>query len=485
MTGPKAKNQITPRPSRTVRGWLLRCGMAAAVVGFVLWVVVQNVDFESWRRRFQRRTADLPATVNLDHAARTAATALVRPPADALKQIEPSVVRIEADGPGGLEVVGSGFVVEPNGLVATSYHVAAQATQGVARFRDGTVYDIAGYAALDRDNDLAILRLRGADDLSAVVVNVAEPRPLTTVFALGHPQGIEFSPFDGKVSRLVETSKLPAASQTFVRELTASQRDHRWIQHTANLSDGNSGGPLVNDAGHVLGINTWVDRQTGFGYALPAAEIAAILAAPLAQIEPLERYATAEARLRAMVWQTSAEELSKLHEEARAMRWQPSSRRDYSRLQQLAFGITLANRPQHLGGRPAVGERFDELVQAADQIVARLRQEKWDEAGQITLLNEFAAAEINRPLAGLIFIGTIERLVSGPRNEQAAIVVLAGFEHQLLIMLESGLSLPERGSQCLIVGVNDRGRTVQYGDNPLDPIVAPVVIAPVVIVLGK
>ena len=415
---------------------------------------------------------------------------LAAAPADALNRVEPCIARIEADGPGGLEVIGSGFVVAPQGLLATSYHVAAQATQAVARFRDGRVHEIAGYAALDRENDVALLRLRAATELTAVELYLDDPAPLTTVFAVGHPHGIEFSPFDGKVSRIVTTSQLPAATQRFVRELTGSQRDHRWIQHTANLSDGNSGGPLVDEVSRVIGINTWVDRQTGFGYALPAGAIAALQDRPLAETEPLERHATSEARLKAQLWQTSAQQLTTLYDEARAMRWQPASRRDYARLQQLAFGITLANRPAHFGGQPALGERFDELVKSADQVVAQLRREKWNDAGQITLLNEFAAAEVNRPLAGLILIGTVERIVSGPatqnpanRGKLAAIIVLAGFEQRLLVPLDSGLNAPEPGSQCLILGVNDRGRVVHYGDNPLDPIAAPVLITGEIIAL--
>jgi hypothetical protein len=284
---------------------------------------------------------------------------------------------------------------------------------------------------------------------------------------------------------MVTTSHLAAGAQKFVRDLTSSQRDHRWIQHTANLSDGNSGGPLVAENGDVIGMNTWVDRQTGFSYALPAANIAALLGKHLPEIEPLELHATSEARLRAQLWQTSAEELKKLHARARAMHWRPTSRLDYSQLQRLAFGLTLANQPQKLALGQSLGERFDDLVKAADQIVAALRRETWDEPGQIVLLNEFAAGEIHRPMVGLVFIGTIERVVTGPDGKRAAIVVLAGFQQRLLVPLESGLSVPDAGSQCLIVGVNDRGRTVHFGENPLDPITAPVVIAPVIIVLGK
>lgn len=320
--------------------------------------------------------------------------------------------------------------------------------------------------------------------LPALQLATGDPEPLSPVFALGHPQGVEFSPFDGKVSRLIRTSELPALTRRFVRDLTETQRDHRWIQHTANLSDGNSGGPLVNQAGEAIGINTWVDRQTGFGYALHADEIAALLANPLAEIEPLERYAASDAKLRSLLWQTSALQLKQMHDDARAMQWRPADKADYARLQQLAWAITIANRPDLFSARAALGDRLDELVREADRVVAQLKREKWNDIGQITLLNEHAAGEIARPLAGLIFFGTIERLVASPRGEQAAIMRLAGFEQRMLVPLAAKLAPPEAGAQCLVIGVNDRGRTVQYGDNPLDPVVAPVLIAPVVMVLN-
>jgi len=510
---PTPDSNIPPprRPSRTLRGWVLRGATVGLGMALAVWIVIQNSNLLERSSRPARppdeaaaspiaghdRAQHAPDQASASAAARTLAPAPLRSsqetPRNLLQQIEPCVVRIEADGPGGLTVVGSGFVVDSQGLVATSFHVTREFTQGVARFRDGTVYEIAGYVALDPQRDLAILQLRGAANLTAARLSQAEPQPLDAVVAIGHPQGVEFSPFDGKISRLVTTDELPAATHKFVRDLTTSERNdsvgglrnHQWIQHTANLSDGNSGGPLVAESGAVIGINTWVDRQSGFGYALPVTEIAALLDDPLPEMDLLDRHATSAARLRAQLWQTSAEELKRLEGEARAMRWQPTTRREYARLQQLAFGITLANEPQHFGGRPALGERFDDLVKAADRIVARLRQEKWSDAGQILLLNEFAATEVLRPQAGLIFVGTIEKIVTGPQDARAAIVVLAGFEQRLLVPLESNLSAPEAGAQCLIVGVNDRGRTVQYGDNPLNPIVAPVVVAPVVIVLGK
>jgi S1-C subfamily serine protease len=476
----------TPRKSRTLRGWLLRGLAAAAVVALAIWLLRSSLEWPQRSVALPARDRQAEQHLVAPDAVTAAASARLNiAAADALAAVQPAMAIVEADGPSGLTPIGSAFVIDPAGLVATNLHVSAEATQGLARFGDGSVYAIEGYYALDRENDLAILKLAQASGLGAVELASKDPAPLATVFALGHPRGVEFSPFDGKVSRLLTTAQLPAATEKFVRQLTGSARDHQWIQHTANLSDGNSGGPLVNAEGQVIGINTWTDRQSGYGYALHSREIAALLKEPLAEIEPLERHATSEARLRAAVWQSSAGQLRRLADEARAMRWRPANERDYAKLQQLAWGLTLANRPQLFGGKSGLGDRLDELVKVADQAVAQLKQERFDDLGQITLLNEFAAGEISRPLAGLVFIGTLERIVAGERGQRAAIVVLAGFQQRMLVPLEGVLSVPEAGSQCLFVGVNDRGKTVQYGENPLQPIVAPIVVCPVVVVLGR
>ncbi|MDX1947783.1 MAG: S1C family serine protease [Pirellulaceae bacterium] len=474
---PASSPESARRTPRTWRGSLLRGGAIAACGLLLVWLVATNLDW-SWLGR----RAPLPPN-RVPPSSTATATRLPAEAADLLRRVEPSVVLIEAESPRGLSPIGAGFVVDSRGLIATSLHVSSTATSGVVRFRDGAMFEIAGYAAVDREHDLALLVLRGAADLSSLALATGDPPPLSPIIAIGHPQGALFSPFDGKVSRVITTSELAPGTRRFVSELTGSQANQRWIQHTANLSDGNSGGPLVNLAGEAIGINTWVDRQTGFGYALHAAAIAELLARATDDLEPLARHATSEARLQAQLWQTSADNLRELHAAAQALRWRPASRGDYARLQELAWGITIANRPDLFAARAALGDRLDELVREADRVVADLRRVQWNDIGAITLLNEHAAAEVGRPLAGLVFLGTIERVVSAKNGDLAAIMRLAGFETRLLVPLPGKLNPPAAGAQCLVVGVNDRGRTVQYGDNPLDPIVLPVLVAPVVLEL--
>jgi hypothetical protein len=147
--------------------------------------------------------------------------------------------------------------------------------------------------------------------------------------------------------------------------------------------------------------------------------------------------------------------------------------------------VTLANAPEHFTTKTALGNRLNDLVTEADRVAAQLHAQRWSDGSQIIVLNEFAEREVTRAGAGVVFFGSVQRIVEGRKNERALLVQLAGFEQMLLVPLADRLSGPEPGAQCLFVGVNDRGRTVRYGDNPLQPIVAPVIIAPVIVPLKR
>jgi len=382
-------------------------------------------------------------------------------------------------------VIGSGFVVDPSGLVATSLHVMSETTEAAVRLHDGRLFDVEGYAGVDRDSDLAVLVIRSPDtELPASRLQAERPLPLSAVVAIGHPQGIAFAPSDGRVSLVLPSSELSADSRRFLRLLTGTDPATDWIQHTARLSDGNSGGPLCNAEGQVIGVNTWVDRQTGYSYALPVSELIKLLGEPFEDVHPLEQYATAEARQRAAIWNATNEKLKQWHEQARAMHWRPESESDYAVLQQIAWTLTLAQNPDLFAARGALADRLDQLMRQADQIVAGLRREKWNDIGQITLLNEQASSKIFQPSSGVMAFVTLERVVEGSDGKRAAILQLAGFAQPMLVPLDNPLQQPVPGSQWLLIGVNQRGQTVRYGENPLQPTIAPIIVAPVLIPLG-
>jgi serine protease Do len=159
-----------------------------------------------------------------------------------------------------LTLSGSGFIVEPSGVIATNYHVVDGAYEVVVTFWDGSRAP-ARLLAASKIGDIAVLKVDVGHRLPVVTwgnseaVQIGDP-----VIAIGNPLGIGMSVTSGIVSALN-------------RDIMASPFDN-FIQTDAPINHGNSGGPLFNMAGHVIGIDTAIYSPTtgsvGIGFAIPS-----------------------------------------------------------------------------------------------------------------------------------------------------------------------------------------------------------------------
>ncbi|MBI4594300.1 MAG: trypsin-like peptidase domain-containing protein [Candidatus Rokubacteria bacterium] len=152
---------------------------------------------------------------------------------------------------------GSGFVIDPGGLIVTNAHVVEGASTVRVRLFDGRRF---AAKVIGRDNrvDLALLRLDGVKDLPALPLGDSNRmRVGEFVLALGHPFGLEHSVSFGIVSR--KGAPLTVAAPGF-----------DFIQTDAAVNPGNSGGPLVNMAGEVIGVNSMAARNGSIGFAIPS-----------------------------------------------------------------------------------------------------------------------------------------------------------------------------------------------------------------------
>ena len=147
------------------------------------------------------------------------------------------LLRMNNDG------AGSGFFFHP-GLIATNYHVIAGATEGTARLVNANrEYAIVGYTAIDAGRDLAILKVRAFGVEPLLLGHSNSIQVNDDIYAVGNPLGrpfLEGTVSYGKISGIREDS------------------DGKWIQMTAPISPGNSGGPVLNNKGKVIGISTLV-----------------------------------------------------------------------------------------------------------------------------------------------------------------------------------------------------------------------------------
>lgn len=152
-----------------------------------------------------------------------------------------SVVLIVVSDSSGKEVgQGSGFIVSSDGKILTNYHVIKGARTAVIKLSNGSFFSVEGMIAFNEDDDLALIKVQGSGLPVLALGNSEEISVGEKVVAIGSPLGLQNTVTDGIISAIRE------------------EGSHRkWIQTTSPVSPGNSGGPLLNLRGEVIGITTF------------------------------------------------------------------------------------------------------------------------------------------------------------------------------------------------------------------------------------
>ncbi|MEZ4552828.1 MAG: trypsin-like peptidase domain-containing protein [Dehalococcoidia bacterium] len=147
---------------------------------------------------------------------------------------------------------GTGVVLNRDGHIVTNYHVVENAREITVTFRDGTVAT-GTVVESDERQDLAVVQVSVPSNVlsPATFADSSGVRPGDPVFAIGNPFGLNFTVTAGVVSALDRSSPSGTGGLKGM------------IQTDAAVNPGNSGGPLFNSAGEVIGINTSIENPSG------------------------------------------------------------------------------------------------------------------------------------------------------------------------------------------------------------------------------
>ena len=265
---------------RKLRVWIAALAVACLVVGIGVGAMLS--------RTRTLALDDSPATVAQIARAPEALSASF---AEIARRVEPSVVNIdtvsaapqvadkededkdEEDGDNPLldmlrrharrpsRGVGSGFIVDPKGIILTNYHVVEGMTRITVKLQSNE--ELRGEViGTDEETDLAVIKVKAGRDLPAVNLGNSDDAQVGDwVLAVGSPFGLEQTVTAGIIS-------------TKERQTEPGASFRRFIQTDAAINRGNSGGPLVNMRGEVIGINSQIATSTGdyngIGFALPS-----------------------------------------------------------------------------------------------------------------------------------------------------------------------------------------------------------------------
>ncbi|MEJ2722529.1 MAG: serine protease, partial [bacterium] len=157
----------------------------------------------------------------------------------------------------------SGFLIRPDGTIATNFHVARRCRRAEATFADGTTLDIDSLEAYDRQNDLALLKMTSNKTLSMVELDNSDVHVYDRVYSVGNPMGGGMSVTEGMVNRVHKDDDGKPIC----------------IQHSAAIAPGNSGGPLYR-SGLVVGVYSLSIVPYEIHFAVPVSKLLELMESP-------------------------------------------------------------------------------------------------------------------------------------------------------------------------------------------------------------
>jgi len=227
-------------------------------------------------------------------------------PKEIVERSSPAIVRVEVADNGALGV-GTGFILDKSGLIATNLHVVRGSKDIKIKLYGGDVYQVTQIVGFDPDRDLALLRIQSPKALPTLPLGDSDAMTAgDQIVAIGNPLGQDYSVSSGLVSKIQPVctpemvalhnqnlkrfeelkgkyergERLEREEQLELLKLACSS-ELKYIQISAPISQGSSGGPLFNQQGEVVGITTAIIKDgQNLNLAVPGNYLKPIVAKP-------------------------------------------------------------------------------------------------------------------------------------------------------------------------------------------------------------
>jgi putative serine protease PepD len=224
-----------------------------------------------------------PAASQSTTTAQTASATQATDVSATVAKVLPSVVQVNVTS-GNSKGIGSGVIVSSDGKILTNNHVVSGADSVTVTLSDGRTVD-AEVLGTDANSDLAMIQAKNVSGLTAATLGDSDSVKVgDQVIAIGSPAGLQNTVTTGIVSALnrevtVSAQDREQSQLPFSRNGSGSTVTYHAIQTDASINQGNSGGPLFNAAGEMIGINSAIYSpvsgpdgsagSVGIGFAIP------------------------------------------------------------------------------------------------------------------------------------------------------------------------------------------------------------------------
>lgn len=171
---------------------------------------------------------------------------------DVYKKVSTSIMTLKVLNRSGSVVIGSAFISIKDGVAVTSWHVVKNAKYVVATFSDGQEFDVSGLIDKDIKRDVALIRVK-AFERPLLRMTTTDPSVGEKAYVIGSPLGLDFTISEGLISQIRTVEGM------------------KFYQFSCAASPGNSGGPIVNSSGEVLGVVTFQFKEgQNLNFAVPS-----------------------------------------------------------------------------------------------------------------------------------------------------------------------------------------------------------------------